>query len=87
MCRGQQPVPVVVPSAAYEMMVDMDVQGLGQALGPRLEEAGKRHPIALIEINAQHEVGNQKEMITARMGYTFITVGTSTSTWARSGSV
>jgi hypothetical protein len=60
MCWGQQLVPVVVPSAAHEMTVDIAVQELGQALGPHLEEAEKQHPIDLIETNAQHEVGIRK---------------------------
>lgn len=60
MCWGQQLVPVVVPSAAHEITVDIDVQELGQALGPHLEEAEKQHPIDLIETNAQHEVGSRK---------------------------
>ena len=42
------------------MMVDIDVQELGQALGPYLEEAGQQHPIDLIETNAQHEVDSRK---------------------------
>jgi hypothetical protein len=60
MCWGQQLDPVVVPSPAHEMMVDIDVQELGEALEPCLEEAGQQHPIDLIKTNAQHEVGSPK---------------------------
>jgi hypothetical protein len=48
------------------MMMYVDVQGLGQALGSPLEEARETHPRALIETNAQHKVGSRKETIIAR---------------------
>jgi hypothetical protein len=57
--------------------MDIDERGLGQALGSRLEEAGKQHPRALIETSAKHKVGSRDETITARTKRTVITVGTS----------
>jgi hypothetical protein len=86
MCWGQRLAPVVVPSAAHETVMDIDVRGLGQALGPRLEEAGRQHPRALIKTNTWHKVGSQTNdhLIMRR---TVVTVGTSSYTWARSGSV
>ena len=86
MCWGQRLLPVVVLSAEHVMMADIDVQGLGQALGSPLEEARKTHPRALVETNARHKVSSRKEMITARMRRTIIAVGTSSLTRARSGS-
>lgn len=52
MCWSQRLVPVVVPSAAHEAVKDVDVPGLDQALGLRLEGAGRQHPRGLVKTNA-----------------------------------